>query len=82
MKLSIKGLALTSGIMWGAVMLLVGLGHVMWNYGAGFLQVMDSLYPGYTYGGGIGSVLVGTIYALVDGAICGAVFAYLYNKLS
>ena len=63
MKLSIKGLALASGIVWGAALLLVGICNLVWSYGAGFLQVMDSLYPGY-------------------GAVCGAVFAWLYNKLS
>lgn len=82
MKLSVFGLALTAGIVWGAALLLVGLGNLMGSYGGGFLQVMDSLYPGYHYGGGFGSVIVGTIYALVDGAICGGVFAWLYNKLS
>jgi hypothetical protein len=37
------------------------------------------MYPGYEPGPGIGSVLTGTLYGLVDGAIGGAVFAWLYN---
>ncbi len=41
---------------------------------------MDGLYPGYAPGG-FGSVIMGTLYALVDGAIGGAVFAWLYNRI-
>jgi hypothetical protein len=30
---------------------------------------------------GVGSVVTGTLYALVDGAIAGAIFGWLYNLL-
>lgn len=82
MTLSIKGLAITAGVLWGAVVFLVGLGHLIWpNYGTMFLELVASIYPGYSVGG-FGSVIVGTLYALVDGAIGGAVFAWLYNRLT
>ena len=82
MKLSIKGLALAFGILWGAVVFLVGLGHLIWpGYGTGLLQVAASVYPGYTVGG-FGSVIVGTLYAALDGAIGGAIFAWLYNRFA
>jgi hypothetical protein len=82
MKLSIKGLALAVGILWGAVMLLLGLAHLIWpDYGTGLLQVAASIYPGYTVGG-FGSVIVGTLYAALDGAIGGAAFAWLYNRFA
>ncbi len=35
--------------------------------------------PGYRPGTGMGSVVTGTIYALVDGVIGGAIFGWLYN---
>jgi hypothetical protein len=40
---------------------------------------MSSLFPGYESIGTFGSVIVGTLYALLDGAVCGAVFAWFYN---
>ena len=82
MKLSVKGLALTSGIFFGALILLVGLANLVFpEYGEDLLEVAEDLYPGYTIGG-FGSVIVATLYALVDGAIGGAIFAWLYNKFA
>ena len=42
-------------------------------------QLCGSIFPGYRPGTGMGSVVTGTIYALVDGAIGGAIFGWLYN---
>jgi len=79
--LSVKGLALTVGILWGGCVLLVGLGNLIWpSYGVAFLEIARSLYPGYAHTAGFFGVIVGTLYALLDGAIVGAVFAWLYNK--
>jgi len=83
MTLSVKGLALTSGILWGVGCFLIALVNQIWPpYGDEMLALMGSLYPGYREIAGFGSVLVITFYALVDGAIGGAVFAWLYNKLA
>ena len=80
MRLSVKGLAGASGILWGAGMLVVGLANLVWpSYGGAFLNLMRSVYPGFHFTRTVGDVLVGTGYALVDGAIAGAVFAWLYN---
>jgi len=82
MKLSIKSVAITLAIIWGAAVFLVGLGHLLApDYGTAFLGVVASIYPGYEVGG-FGSVIVGTLYAALDGAIGGAIFAWLYNKLA
>jgi hypothetical protein len=40
------------------------------------------VYPGYHGPGGFGSVIVATLYAAVDGAVCGAIVAWLYNFLA
>ena len=80
MRLSIRAMALTIGIVWSIVFFLVAATQqALPTYGVGFLEVMYGLYPGYAPGG-FDSVLVGTLYALVDGAIGGAVFAWLYNR--
>jgi hypothetical protein len=73
-------MALTVGILWAAVFFLMALFNQWSGYGTEFLVFMDSLYPGYAPGG-FGSVIVGTLYAVVDGLIVGAIFAWLYNRL-
>jgi membrane protease YdiL (CAAX protease family) len=83
MRLSIKGLALASGILWGVAMLGMGLGNLIWSsYGQQFLQTMASAYPGYHATRSIAEVIVGTLYGFVDGFIAGAVLAWLYNQFA
>ncbi len=80
MKLDIKGMAITLGLVWGAAVLLVGIANLIWpNYGQAFLELVASIYPGYTAGASVGQLIVGTFYGLVDGAVGGAVIAWLYN---
>lgn len=80
MKLNVKALALTIGLLMGGMVFFVGLANLWWpSYGGGLLQVFDSIYPGYKAGTGFGSVIWGTLYGLVDGAIGGAILGLLYN---
>ena len=80
MKLNSKALALTAGILWALALLLVGAANLIWSgYGGGFLRLMASIYPGYHAAGSVGDLIVGVLYALVDGAVCGLVFGWLYN---
>ena len=80
MRLNITAMAIAFGLLWGACVLTVAAANVIWpSYGQALLQLCASIYPGYRPGTGIGSVVTGTIYALVDGAIGGAIFAWLYN---
>lgn len=80
MKLNVKALALTIGILWAAAILITGVANLIWpSYGMKFLEVMASVYPGYKATRSFGDVIAGTLYALVDGGISGLVFAWLYN---
>ena len=82
MKLAIRPLALTCAIVWGATALLAGVANMLWPpYADGMLQVLASIYPGYAADSTVGSVMNLTLYALIDGAVCGFVFAWLYNLL-
>lgn len=82
MKLNITALASTAGIFWGAALLLVALANLAYpGYGRAFLDLSASIYPGYRPGTGVGSVIVATLYALVDGAIAGAVLGWIYNLM-
>lgn len=83
MRLSLKAIALSSAILWGAAMLLAGFLHMAFpSYGGEFLKVMSSVYPGADIPPTVGRVLLGTIYGLVDGAIAGLLFGLLYNTFS
>ena len=80
MKLSIKGLAISAAIIWGAALLILGSANLMFSgYGSNFLEVIGSVYPGYQPGTGISSVIIGSLYGVVDAGIGGAIFAWLYN---
>lgn len=81
MKLQVMKLGFALAILWAAIVFLVGLGNLLFPaYGVAFLELVASIYPGYTFGlWGIGGVLVATGYALLDGFVVGIVFAALYN---
>jgi hypothetical protein len=80
MKLSVKGLALTAAITWAGCILCTGILNLIWpSYGAAFLDMVRSIYPGYAAMSGFVGVIVGTCYAFVDGLVCGAIFAWIYN---
>lgn len=83
MRLNTTAFALTAGIIWGGAVLLVAAANLIWpGYGRAFLDLAASIYPGYQPGTGVGSVITGALYGLVDGTIGGAVFAWLYNILA
>jgi hypothetical protein len=83
MKLSIKALAITSGIIWGGCMLTCGLVNLTSPpYGRRFLKLMSSIYPGFHNSRTVADVLVGTGYGFVDGAVGGALLAAIYNKFA
>lgn len=82
MQLSVKGLALACGITYALAMLAGGLMAIVWpDWGARFMGLAGSLYPGVG-GVGLGATIVAALYALVDGAIGGAIFAWLYNRFA
>ncbi len=83
MKLSIGGLTVTLALLWGGAVLCCGIANLIWpSYGVAFLQLVSSIYPGYHATRSLGSVVVGTLYALLDGAICGLLFGWLYNRFA
>jgi hypothetical protein len=80
MRLSARALALTSGILWGGCLLIVGLINLVApSYGADFLRGMGSIYPGFYSSRTVLDVLLGTVYGFIDGAIGGWLFCALYN---
>jgi len=83
MILSIRALTITVALLWGGAVLACGIANLIWpTYGVAFLQVVASVYPGYHATGSLGSVVVGTLYALLDGAVSGLLFGWLYNRFA
>jgi hypothetical protein len=80
MRLSIWSFTVTCAIMMAGMILVVGIVNIYVDgYGWMMLQMASSIYPGYDATSTFGSVLVGTGYALVDGAIGGLIFSFIYN---
>jgi hypothetical protein len=52
------------------------------GYGKTFLVVLASIYPGFTASGSFGDAIVGSLYALVDAAVVGFIFGWLYNLIA
>jgi hypothetical protein len=83
MRFNVIALSATAGLFWGAAILIVACANLIWpTYGRAFLELAASVYPGYHPSPAIGSIITGSLYALVDGAIAGALFGWLYNFLS
>ena len=82
MKLDVKAFVVTAGIFWAAAIGITGIANLVWcGYGSAFLQMFASIYPGYQAAGTVGDLIVGTLYALVDGAVAGLIFVCIYNSL-
>ena len=84
MRLSAKALAIAAALLWGVGgMFLTGFMNLIAPpFGEHFLLTMSSVYPGYHATRTLADVLVGTGYGLVDGGICGLLFAWLYNAFA
>lgn len=80
MRLDSKALAVAGALFTGGALLFFGLLNLTFpGYAGSLLELAASIYPGYAGPGGIGAVLTGTLYGLVDGAIGGWILAWLYN---
>jgi hypothetical protein len=83
MRLNVRAFAFSTGILWALAVFITGITNLMWvGYGDAFLEIVASLYPGYDAERSFGDILVGTLYALVDGTVCGLVFCWVYNLVA
>jgi hypothetical protein len=56
MRLNITAMSMASGLLWGASILIVAAANMIWpSYGQAFLQLCESIFPGYRPGTGMGS---------------------------
>lgn len=83
MKLNLTAMAVAGGLFWGVAILALASANLVWpSYGRAVLDMAASTYPGYHPGSGVSSVITGSLYALVDGAVAGAFFGWVYNLLA
>ncbi len=80
MKINIKALALSIGIIWGLGIFLLTVWFLIMGYGGNLLAKLGGVYLGYSvswFG-----AFIGLIYGFIDGLICGALLGFLYNKFA
>ncbi|MCG6927848.1 MAG: bacteriophage holin [Acidobacteria bacterium] len=80
MKLSVKAFALTAGILWGAAVFIATVWLLAMGSEGNTISLLGKFYVGYSFST-LGA-FIGLVWGFVDGAICGALFAWLYNKLA
>lgn len=83
MQLDPRALAIAGALLTGGALFFFGLLNLLFpGYAASALELAASVYPGYRGPGGFDTVLTGTLYGLVDGAIGGWLLAWLYNLVA
>ena len=80
MKLNVKALALTSGLIWGFGLFFITLWIIFFDGASGNVPFIGQIYRGYNIS--FTGALIGLAWAFFDGAIGGAIFAWLYNLLT
>jgi ABC-type phosphate transport system permease subunit len=83
MRLNLSALTISLAVVWSASVFITGVAHSIWpGYGRSFLLVLASIYPGFSASGSFGDAIVGSLYALVDAAVIGFIFGWLYNLIA
>ena len=77
MKLNIAAFALAFGIWSGGGIFLMTWWLLGLGAEAGTMSFLETAYPGYAMSP-LGS-FVGMVWGFIDGGICGAILAWLYN---
>jgi len=77
MKLNVKAFALACGLVWGLAVFVLTWWMMFFEGPSGDPTLLGRIYRGYNITP-LGS-LIGLAWALPDGLIGGAIFAWLYN---
>ncbi len=79
-KFDVRAFGLACGIVWAAGVCALGIFSFFLDWGRIMVAVLASLYPGYS--SALPGIIAGTLWAFVDGALFGVLFAWLYNKIA
>jgi len=80
MKLNVKAIAITSGLVWGFGLFVLTWWVIFFDGATGDPMCIGKVYRGFSISPA-GS-FIGLAWGLVDGFMGGAIFAWLYNKLA
>ncbi len=80
MKLNIKSFALTTAIFWGCGLFFITWWIILFDGATGEPTIIARVYRGYSIT--IWGSFIGLTWAFVDGLVGGAIFAWLYNRLT
>jgi hypothetical protein len=80
MKLNVKAFALTSALVWGFGLFCLTWWIIAFDGATGQTTLIGRIYRGYNISPS-GSV-IGLLWALGDGFVGGAIFAWLYNLIA
>ena len=80
MKLNIKAFALALALIWGLGLFVLTWWIILFEGPDGDIPALGLVYRGYTITP-IGS-LVGLAWGFADALVCGAIFAWLYNRIA
>jgi hypothetical protein len=77
MKLNVKAFAITCALLWGCGVLFLTWWIMMFDGATGERTILGLVYRGYNIS--FAGSLIGFCWAVADGLIGGAVFAWVYN---
>ena len=80
MRFNVKAFAITCGLMWGLGLFFITWWIILLDGPSDNLVFIGRIYRGYSLTP-VGS-FIGFAWALIDGAIGGAIFAWIYNRLA
>ena len=80
MRLNVKAFAITCGLVWGIGLFVLTWWIIAFDGATGRVTFIGWVYRGYNISPA-GSV-IGLAWALIDGLIGGAIFAWLYNVIA
>ncbi len=80
MRFNVKAFAITCGLMWGLGLFFITWWIILLDGPSDNLVFIGRIYRGYSLTP-VGS-FIGLAWALIDGAIGGAIFAWIYNRLA
>ena len=77
MRLNVKALAVTCGLLWGLGLFCITWWVMLFEGATGEVTWVGQVYRGYSISP-LGSIF-GLIWGLIDGLIGGAIFGWVYN---
>ncbi len=80
MKFNVKAFALTCALLWGLGLFALTWWIIAFDGSTGEVTFIGQIYRGYSISA-LGSV-IGMVWGFFDALIGGAIFAWLYNRLS